>query len=174
VNSFSYELPFGAGKPFMSGLSGVADLILGGWQLAGVATFSTGQSFTPTVSGDIARIGSSSVRPNRIADGNLPRGERTAERWFDTSAFTIPETGTFGNSGRGILKGPGTNNWDLTLMKNFRFADTRRVEFRAEFFNAFNHPNYNLPNATVNSAAFGTIDQAKDARQIQFGLKLYY
>jgi len=174
VNSFSYELPFGADKHWLRGVGGFAGNLIGGWQVAGIATFSTGQSFTPTVSGDIAQIGGNSVRPNRIADGNLPYGERTAARWFDTTAFTIPASGTFGNSGRAVLKAPGLNNWDLTLLKSTHFGENRRTEFRAEFFNLFNHPNFNLPNGTVNSPAFGTITQAKDARQIQLGLKLYF
>jgi hypothetical protein len=114
------------------------------------------------------------VRPNRVGNGVLPRDQRGASRWFDTSAFAMPATGTFGNAGRNTLKAPGLNNWDVTLTKNTRINETHRAEFRVEFFNALNHAQFALPNTTVNSSSFGTITRAKDGRQIQFGLKLYY
>jgi len=174
VNSYSYELPFGPGKRFLSQAGGVVSKIFGGWQLAGITTFSTGQSITPMVSGDISLTGKSSVRANRVGDGVLARDQRNASRWFDTSAFVIPATGTFGNAGRNTLKAPGLNNWDVTLTKNTRIGENHRTEFRVEFFNALNHAQFALPNTTVNSSAFGTITRAKDGRQIQFGLKLYY
>ena len=103
-----------------------------------------------------------------------PSSERSPSRWFDTSAFVIPERGTFGNSGRGILTGPGVNNLDITLMKNTRLGEKMNLQFRAEAFNALNHPNFFLPVLEVTSPAFGTLTRAKDARQIQLGLKLYY
>jgi hypothetical protein len=174
VNTYSYELPFGPGKPFLNNLSGAAATLLGGWQVAGITTNSTGQSITPEVTGDISLTGLSFVRPNRIKDGTLPRGERTPARWFDTSAFVIPASGTFGNSGNRILKAPGIHNWDFTITKVTTIGEGRRVEFRTEFFNALNQANFHIPNTTVNSPQFGSLTRAKDARQIQFGLKLYY
>jgi hypothetical protein len=174
VNSFSYELPFGNGKPLLSGLTGAAQKILGGWQVAGIATFSSGQKFTPSVSGDISGIGANSARPNRIGDGILPRGERTPERWFDTSAFVAPTPGTYGNSAQNVLVAPGINNWDFTLMKNTLLGEYHRVEFRAEFFNAFNHANFLIPVSNVRSSQFGAITGAKSGRQIQLGLKYYF
>lgn len=86
----------------------------------------------------------------------------------------VPEPGTFGNAGRSTLKGPGINNWDLTLKKNTPIGEGHRLEFRVELFNALNHAQFNLPNLTVNSPSFGTLFRAKDARQIQFGAKFYY
>ena len=174
VNSFSYELPIGEGKRFMSSLPGVAQFLLGGWQVAGITTMSTGSSFTPEVGGDISRTGLNFVRPNRICDGILPRGERSPDRWFDTSCFKIPEIGTFGNAGRGILKAPGINNWDISLTKRNQIGEDHSIDFRVEFFNAFNHPGFNLPSYRVNSRQFGTLTRAREARQIQFGLKINY
>ena len=104
----------------------------------------------------------------------LPRSQRSVNRWYDRSAFTVPATGTYGNAGVGFLHAPGINNWDLTLMKNTRIAEKRNLQFRAEFFNAWNHPQFLLPSTEITSASFGTITQARDGRQIQFGLKLYY
>jgi hypothetical protein len=174
VNSYSYELPIGKGKHFFTGLSGVASTLASGWQVAGITTFSTGQALTPSVSGDIPGTGVNSVHPNRIADGVLPQGERGPTRWFDTSAFTTPASGTYGNAGVGILHAPGINNWDLTVMKNTRIGERRNLQFRAEFFNAWNHPQFLLPNVNLSSPAFGTITAARDGRQVQLGLKFYY
>jgi len=174
VNSYSYQLPFGSGKHFFNSASGLGSKLVSGWQVAGVTTFSTGIAFTPSVGLDNATIGNSFVRPDRIGDGMLPRSERTPTRWFDTSAFVIPAKGSFGNSGRGILHGPGSNNWDLTLMKNTQLGENHNLQFRVELFNAFNHPNFYLPVLEVTSPAFGSINRAVDGRQMQFGLKLFY
>ena len=168
VNSFSYDLPLGRNA------SGPLEKLIRGWQLAGIVTFQTGNPFTPSVSGDVANVGDSSSRPDRIADGTLPRGERTASRWFDTSAFVRPATGTYGNSGQSVIYGPGTNNLDLTFTKNTIWGENRRVEFRTELFNALNHGQFLRPNTTVGTSQFGTITAARDGRQIQFGLKFVY
>ena len=173
VNSFSYDLPFGPNRTFANG-TGPASKIIGGWQVAGIVTFQTGNPFTPTVSGDIAGVGDTSSRPDRIKDGNLARSDRTASKWFDTSAFVRPAAGTYGNSGQNIVYGPGVNNLDLTLTKITRFGENRRVEFRTELFNALNHGQFLRPNTTVGTAQFGSITAARDARQIQFGIKLVY
>jgi len=168
VNSFSYDLPFGRGA------AGVLGTVISGWQMAGIVTFQTGNPFTPSVSGDIANVGDNSSRPDRISDGTLPRGQRTASRWFDTSAFVRPAAGTYGNSGQSIVYGPGVNNLDLTFTKNTRFGENRRVEFRTELYNALNHGQFLRPNTTVGTAQFGSITAARDGRQIQFGLKFIY
>jgi hypothetical protein len=171
VNSYSYELPIGNGKHFLSNLGRISDKIVSGWQVAGITTLSTGQSFTPEVPGDISNTGNSFVRPNRIRTGTLPSDQRTPEHWFDTSAFVVPVEGTFGNSGRGILKAPGLNNWDLTLMKNVAVRESQNLQLRFEFFNAFNRPNFLLPDNQVTSPGFGSILRARDGRDIQFGAK---
>ncbi len=116
------------------------------------------------------------VRPNQIADGNLPRGQRTPARWFNTDAYPIPDGTTFffGNAGRNSLIGPGQNVFDGSLRKEFRFTERQRLEFRAEFFNAFNHPNFAQPDNFVDDGpgVAGQITSlAIPMRQIQFGLK---
>jgi len=165
VFSYSYELPFARN------LTGVAQTLLGGWQVSGITTFAAGQSFTPEVPGDRSNTGGSFVRPNLVGDPTLSRSERSPQRWFNTAAFAVPDSGTFGNVGRGTLKAPGINNWDFTLMKKFALAEKQSLQFRAEFFNLVNHPNFSIPDRTVTSPGFGTITRAKDGRQIQFGLK---
>jgi hypothetical protein len=122
-------------------------------------------------------------RPNRIGEGSLPSDQRTADRWFDTSAFvalsaTPGATGfvpnqIFGNSGVGILRGPGLVNFDFNLAKDFRLHERLSAQFRAEFFNALNHTNLGVPGVTI-GAGFGQITTAADARIIQFALKLRF
>jgi hypothetical protein len=168
VNSFSYDLPFGTNA------TGALEKIIGGWQVAGILTFQTGNPFTPSVPGDVANVGDNSSRPDRISDGTLPRGERSASKWFDTTAFVRPANGTYGNSGQNIVYGPGVNNLDLTFTKITRLGENHRVEFRTELYNALNHGQFLRPNTTVTSPQFGSISAARDGRQIQFGLKFVY
>jgi hypothetical protein len=174
VNSYSYQLPVGSNKHFFANAPGTVSRLISGWQVAGITTFSTGIAFTPNVAIDNANVGNAFVRPNRIKDGMLARSQRTPNRWFDPTAFVIPPAGSFGNAGRGILHGPGANSWDITLMKNTAIGEKRNLQFRAEFFNAFNHPNFYIPVLEVTSPAFGSLNRAVDGRQMQFGLKLYY
>jgi hypothetical protein len=122
-------------------------------------------------------------RPNRVADGNLPSDKRTIDRWFDTSAF-VPTTATpgavgfvpntiFGNSGVGIVRGPGYVNLDFNLAKTFAITERFNAQLRGEFFNALNHANFGVPGITT-GAGFGQIVQAYDARIIQVALKLRF
>lgn len=175
--SFSWELPFGRERAHLANLSPVAEAILGGWQLSGIVFLQTGQPLTPIIPTDRANIGSTGQRPDLIGDPNLPRSERDPSRWFNSAAFRDPAPFTFGNAGRNIIEGPGVNNVDLSVMKNFRFGSERRLQFRAEFFNVFNRPNFDPPtggNLNVLSPSAGVITSAKDSRQIQLGLKLYF
>lgn len=96
-----------------------------------------------------------------------------ANRWFDTLAFVSPPAFTYGNAGRNIHYGPGRGNLDFSLFKDFRFTEKYRVQFRTEFFNLTNTPQFDLPNATIGTSAAGTISGIVGIpRQIQFGLKL--
>ena len=117
---------------------------------------------------------------------NLSGGDRTIDRWFDTEAIQNATPGRFGNSGKGIIQGSGANNWDVNLAKNFHFTERHTVQFRAELFNTFNHPQFDDPvlqplvrDATgrVLNPNAGKITSASDfgfrqtERVIQFGLK---
>jgi hypothetical protein len=116
-------------------------------------------------------------RPNRISNGTLPSDQRTVDRWFDTNAFVAVTGSTpnqiFGNSGVGILRGPGAVNLDFNLAKDFRLTEDLGMQFRGEFFNAFNHANFGVPGVTL-GVGFGQIISAADARIIQFALKLKF
>ena len=167
--SAAYELPFGKGKPVLN-RGGVLDALFGGWQLAGVASLRSGLPFTPTTSGGITNAGGED-RPNRIANGTLPADQRSIDRWFDVSAFTVQPQYTYGNSGHNILFGPGMRNLDLSLSKSFRISEGKRLQFRAESFNMTNTPAFDQPGATINGLGVGQITGADDPRRIQFGLK---
>ena len=96
-------------------------------------------------------------------------------RYFDTSLFVQNATGTFGNSGRNIIRGPRYFNTDIGLLKNNRITERLGLQFRAEFFNIFNNVNFNLPNANLSAGAqFGRITSALDPRILQFGLKMLF
>ena len=170
VFSYIYELPFG------KGLQGAARKLLYGWQTTGILTLRSGFPITPIVARDFLNMGSGfgTGRPNRLRDGSLPSSERTVGRWFDVSAFEVPQLFTFGTSGRGILDGPGQKNLDFSLIKNIHFAEAGRIEFRAEFFNLTNHPNFIAPVMQIDRPDAGQILSGGSGRQIQFGLKIYY
>jgi len=185
VISYIYELPFGRGKSFLN-REGAANLLLGGWQINGITAFQAGSPLTVTQVFDGANVGDPHRRPDRIGDPNRlsksrPRGEQVA-MFFDTSAFrenrpADPVNGPFrhGNSGRHIVIGPGINNFDFAVYKDFIFTEAKRLQFRAEFFNIFNHPIFANPGVQLGTAQFGRISAtAVDPRDIQFGLKLYF
>jgi hypothetical protein len=151
-----------------------ADTVLGGWQLGGIVTLRTGEYRAPS-SNASANVGRSDRnRPDRVGEGNLSRDERTVTRWFDTTAFRPQPFGRFGNSGEGVLVMPGANNGDLSLLKNFRLVERTTLQFRSEFFSAFNHPNYGYPGLTIGTPQFGVITSASGSRSIQLALKLIW
>ncbi len=147
----------------------------------GIATFLTGLPFTPTMQTNNLNTGTGSQFPNRLASGVLSAGGRTIDRWFDASAFASPGLYIFGNSGRNILRGPGTRQVDLSLFKSFALGESRRVEFRAETFNVSNTPQFNNPNSSIGFAGVARITSAgnppvyqRTSRQIQLALKFYF
>ena len=174
VVSYAYELPAGRGKQFLANANRVVDTLLGGWQLNGITTAQTGSPFTVFVPGDPNSTGGGTLRADRLADGNLPSSQRTVQRWFDTTAFAAPALYQFGSSGRDILTGPGLVNFDASLFKNFNFTESKRLQFRAEVFNVFNHTQLLLPGQTINTSTFGVITAARPAREMQMALKLYF
>ena len=159
-------------------LNGWKKQAFGSWQLNGILTLASGFPFDLSSPNTTNCCGS---RPDRVGNGNLPTSDRTVQHWFDTTAFREPGLLQFGNSARNVLQGPGTKQLDFSAFKEFPFNESRRLEFRAEFFNIFNTPQFNNPNGTLGSAAFGTITSAgspisfqRTSRQIQFGLKFYF
>jgi hypothetical protein len=120
--------------------------------------------------------GFSSNRPNLVGDPNS--GPQTAEQWFNLAAFQqldpVANAGQFGTAGRNIVEGPGYANWDISAFKNIPLTEQANLQFRAEFFNAFNRPNFRLPDSDISSPNFGRIQSAQAPRLIQFALKFLY
>ena len=116
-------------------------------------------------------------RANVVGDWRLPDGRSKAQtlaQFFNKTAFTVNTVGTFGNAGRNILIGPGNRNVDFGMIKNFPIHERYKVQFRAEAFNLFNHPNFNNPNGNVSAATFGTITAAGAPRVLQLALKAMF
>ena len=180
VTSVLYDLPVGRGRAL--GISNTfLNAILGNWQVNGIVTVHTGQPFTPTLGTSTANTGA--PRPNRIADGNFPSGQRSVNDWFDKAAFVAPAAYNYGNAGRNILTGPGAVNFDGSLFKSFPLAflgEAGQFQFRAELFNAFNHPQFGTPlvgsaSTRVDIAQGGTLTTlANDMREIQFAVKILF
>ena len=137
VASFTYDLPFGKGRRF--GLHGVAGALLNNLELAGVVTLQSGIPIAVTqVTNFNAFAGFGTQRPNLIANPNLPPGEQTTSRFFNTTAFTIAPQFTIGTSSRNPVRGPHYHNADVALIKRVRFSEYRNLELRAEAFNLTN------------------------------------
>jgi hypothetical protein len=169
-----YDLPFGKGRRFGSGASGLVNALAGGWQVNGILTLRTGDPFSVTVPGDPANVGDGVTRANVVSDPNSG-GKRTVEQWFNTAAFTRPAPFTFGNSARNMVIGPGVKNLDFSIFKSFRIGESKSVQFRAESFNLTNTPAFGLPGASFGTAQFGTISgTSRDPRDVQFSLKFLF
>jgi hypothetical protein len=175
VSNYSYELPFGRGRHYLSGVSSAMDKVVGGWQIAGIVTLGSGApysvSFTPTLLGWLASradvVGSyAAATPS----------DRSIDRWFAPEAFKTPGAFTFGNSARNALFGPGLVAWDSGIFKNIAITERVRSSFRVEFFNLPNHANFSNPasNISVPGAVGRITATATAARTIQFGLRLDY
>ncbi len=167
-----YELPFGKGRMLASNVPKALDLIIGHWQLNTIVTYQSGEAlgFGDTIFlGDIKNIA-------------LPSDQRSVSRWFNTSAGFVTDSKqqrandirTFPKLLAGV-RGDGQSVWNVSLTKQFPITERARVEFRAECYDALNHPNFSNPNTTVTSPAFGTItSQAGLAREFQGALRLTF
>jgi hypothetical protein len=170
VVSGLYQLPFGHSGYWVK--SGPASWIVGGWEYTGICSVQTGHYLTPVYSANISNTYNSADRPNLI--GNPNAGPKTAADWFNLAAFSKPATGTFGNAGRDIIEAPGYTDLDSTLARSFPLPRESSLQFRAEFFNLLNHPNFDPPNVTADSASFGAIPSAEAPRQMQFALRVTF
>ncbi|MGH9352564.1 MAG: carboxypeptidase regulatory-like domain-containing protein [Terriglobia bacterium] len=180
----SYDLPVGRGKEFVNGPGGWSNVIASGWSFNGILTLQSGFPFTPQLSFNPSNNGDTRnpVRPslNPAFSGALIGGN--PNRYYNPNAFIVPPNGTYGNLGRDTLIGPGIAALDLSLLKNTKITEALGLQFRAEFFNILNRPNFNTPNlivftsaAGVPSASAGVITSTSTtSREIQFGVKLVW
>ena len=174
--SASYDLPFG------KRLRGLAQRVAGGWQLNQITTLLSGFPFTPVIGANRSGDGDTRNpdRPSLNPQFTGPVILGSPNQWFNPSAFVLPAAGTYGNLGRGVYSGPGLADLDASLIKTSPIGERARLQFRAEFFNVLNHPNFASPNQTVFSgtaynASVGLITAtATTSREIQFALKLMF
>jgi hypothetical protein len=164
VTTYTYRLPF------FRRWTGIVGGVLSGWELSGITRFQTGQYLTVRGSTSIGTRRADYVGGKVEMFGPI----RTNTKWFNTDAFRTAPDERRGNSGVGLVTGPGRRLWDLSARKRFKITEGKSVLFQADFFNAFNTTNFNNPNTTVTDQAFGSISSSAPGRNIQLGLKLNF
>lgn len=185
TTSFVYELPIGRGRSFGNDFHPVLDALLGGWNLSGINTMTSGQPInlrvsaaSPVTNNLPTFLGGVALRPNIICDPtNRDDRPNPILNYFNTACFVpFSNNAPFGNAGRNIARSDSYFNFDLGVQKQFRLPITEftRLEFRAEFFNLFNKTNFQAANGTFGNAAFGTITSTFPARQVQLALKVTF
>jgi hypothetical protein len=186
TTSFSWALPFGRDRRFLSDASGWVEALVGGWQLAGINNIYAGDpvtfTYTPGAAFVVSGIqqdfrGANNYRPNVIGDPLAPDGERTIDNYFNRANVVLPTDPSqpFGTAERNSVRGPVY--WSMDFVASKRFTMPWRnggLELRAEAFNVLNRTNFRAPNGNRSAAAFGTIRSTYDPRQLQFGAKLIF
>jgi hypothetical protein len=171
--SFGYELPFGAGKRYLSS-GGAAAYVFGGWQVQGIVRLASGFPLSVT-STNVCQCGSFvPQRANIVSAGQFGILDNpTPALWFNNLAYSVPANGTQGNAGRNTIRGPGTQLVNFSVSKRFPM-NRARLEFRAEVFNLFNHDNFGNPDTNISNGTVGTITTADDARSLQLGFRVAF
>jgi hypothetical protein len=169
VLNYIYDLPI------FRNAKGVAASILGGWELSGITLMQTGLPLNPTLSYDNLGLGGNTTdRPNTAGPLTYPQ---TVGEWFNTSAFSAPAQLAFGNAQEGAIRGPGRINFNLSMYKTFALWERNgggSLQFRADFYNAFNHTELDAVNTSFGSSTFGQVTSTYDPRTIELGLKLKF
>ncbi|HYM11734.1 MAG TPA: TonB-dependent receptor, partial [Bryobacterales bacterium] len=173
VASFTYDLPFGAGRRFQP--HGVPGRLLRGWSLAGSTVVQSGLPLAVTQATNFnAFAGFGVQRPNRIANPELPAAERSTGRFFNTDAFTAAPAFTLGSSSRNPVRGPAYRDADLAVINHTAIGERANVEIRGEVFNLANTPPLGTPNVVLGTPGFGSITSALDPRVIQLAVKVNF
>lgn len=168
--NFIYDVPFlrNSGNRLLKST-------IGGWEVSGIITMTTGVPINPQLTGGQSGNGlpNATNRPDQVGNVSYPH---TAGEWFNKDAFADPAVGAWGNAGHNSLRGPGRDNWNLSLFKSFVLSEARgsRFEFRAESFNTWNHTEFDQVSNGLGATNFGQVTTAFDPRVFQFGAKLYY
>jgi hypothetical protein len=181
VISYVWELPVGKGRRFLGNAPTAVDFILGGWQVNGITTFSAGQ---PIVIGNSFPTTSGATRPNNIGRSAAKSGrvQDRLDEYFDRSVFYAPDPFGFGSTPRTLpdVRSDGPQNFDLSLFKSFAFSESKNIQFRAEFFNLFNTPQFAAPGSNGLISNFGTAQfgviflQRNIPRDLQLALRFNF
>jgi hypothetical protein len=186
VFSYVLDLPFGRGKAFANNLNGIANGAISGWGVDGITTFQRGfpvkVSYSGTTPLEAANLGVANIRPDVVPGCDKKAGGGKITNWFNTACFANPPDYGPGTEARvdPVLRGPGINNFDFAAFKRTKITERLGVEFRAEFFNIFNHPYFNMPAEGFGAAGFGVINStvqggvASPERLVQFALKFVF
>lgn len=192
TNYVTYQLPFGRGKKYGNNMNPVMNAVAGNWEIGGIVTWHTGNAITTTI-GFQDPSGTSGPGPlfasERPDCSATPTYDKTVHnvagvpgssyiQWWNTSTFSLPAANTFGTCSAGDLRGPRYSDTDLSVHKDFLITETKRLEFRTEFTNLFNHPIFDFAGGIapfqLGSGTFGQINASQGERQIQFALKFYF
>jgi len=187
VASYAYNLPVGRGKKFGGSMNRAADAAVGGWELTGIGTYQLGFPFS-VMANDANGLLMTPIQRANINGDPKSGFHKSTKEWFNTSVFSQPLVGTFGNSGRNILREPGISNWDMGLVKYVNLTERAKLQFRMETFNTFNHTQWGADPSTeagsgpgtssevtnVNNGSFGQVQYARQPRIIQFGGKITF
>ncbi|HEV2134482.1 MAG TPA: carboxypeptidase regulatory-like domain-containing protein [Terracidiphilus sp.] len=174
VTSYVWKLPA------LTGSNALLRLVAGGWEHTGIMTVQSGGPFTALAGQDISQTGLNHDRAVQVAGvdpykhGACATSSAHCENWLNLNAFTKPTAGNFGSVAKNSFRGPGLFGWDMGLFKNFPIKEQFAFQFRAEFFNVFNHTNLNNPTASVSSSGFGQISGAGSPRIGQLALKMQF
>jgi hypothetical protein len=178
IGNYVWQLPIGKGRHF-NVTRPVLDGIVGGWQVNGITTFESGMPYTIFTAGDIANVATGGQRANATGVPAELLNPRTNNLLgLNRAAYSIPAKFTFGNAGENTQPGFGINNWDFSAIKNFpisKLGEQSRLQVRFEFFNFFNHAQFNDPASTITTpATFGIVTSANSPRIGQIAVKLYW
>ena len=186
VISYVLDLPFGHGKKFLSGMSGLANGAVSGWGVDGITTFQRGFPLKISYSGstalEAANLGVANIRPNVVSGCDKKAGGNHLSQWFNPTCFATPPDFGPGTESRvdPVLRGPGINNFDFAVFKRTQMGERMGIEFRTEFFNLFNHPYFGMPATGLGAPLFGVVNStvqggvASPERLIQFALKFVF
>ncbi|PYV44280.1 MAG: hypothetical protein DMG06_07100 [Acidobacteria bacterium] len=154
--------------PFLKNRKDALGIALGNWTFSGITVIYSGFPLTPGLAIPTPGLAS---RPDCV--GSVA-GPKSLEQWFNTGAFSAPAWGFFGNCGNGLIRGPGEQTWNWALFKGFPIKEKYKLQFRAEFFNIWNHPNFSGVSTGLGSGSFGQVVSAKEERQIEFALRFEF
>jgi len=189
VLDYIYELPFGHGRPLLSGMHGVGQALLGGWEVSGITSYGTGTPFSVGFSVPSSYVGWWGGRANQVSGTPVYAGQQSGShdimsgvQWFNPAAFAAPQPWTWGSSSRNSVFGPGFWNWDISAQKNFKLTERFHLQFRGDFLDALNHFNLGGPSSTIAdtrdgglpNTTTGKIFGGSGNRIIQVGAKLNF